>query len=96
MTILSPIARLRATKSQVPLALTSIDAEHAVAPRLLPPTRSTRSPIFSPPEGKLGTNYQHILLFDPEDGVLSLHGSHLRKAHLGLQLLAVSQLRFKH
>ena len=79
--------RLRASKSQVPLAVTFIsDAELAVAPHLLPPALRTRSPT-SPPEGKLGANHQHILLFDPEDGVLSLHRLTLEKSLPGAPII---------
>lgn len=85
----TPIARLRGSKpcypeSQAALALTFIsDSELVETPQLLPtspPNRRTYSPPPpSSPRRKLGTNYQHILLFDPEEGVLSLHRLTLEK-----------------
>jgi len=78
-----PVARLRGCKSlsnadqfKAALAFTFVsDTELATSPNLLPPlslASVTLSPTHSPTRPKRGTNYQHILLFNPEDGVLSL------------------------
>jgi hypothetical protein len=78
-----PVARLRGCKSlsnadqfKAALAFTFVsDTELATSPNLLPPLSLASvilSPTHSPPRSKRGSNYQHILLFNPEDGVLSL------------------------
>ncbi|KAF9527640.1 hypothetical protein CPB83DRAFT_895045 [Crepidotus variabilis] len=84
-TVLAPITRLRASRGtsngdvpKTPLAFTFVSTgELSASPNLLPPVTSpppTHSPSFSPSSrGKRGTNYQHVLMFDPEDGSLSLY-----------------------
>ncbi|KAJ3484267.1 hypothetical protein NLJ89_g11995 [Agrocybe chaxingu] len=86
MSTLGPLARLRASKAAsseqltAPLAFTFVSSNGlSASPDLLPPlspppvSHSPSSPSFSPSSrGKRGANYQHVLVFDPEEGVLSL------------------------
>lgn len=76
-----PIARLRGSKSpsnmdqfKAALAFSFVsDTELATLPNLPSPSpTSTTLSSKSPPRAKRSSNYQHILLFNPEDGVLSL------------------------
>ena len=89
MTNSTPIARLKGSRTlsqsdpRAALAFTFISSAELInSPGLLPPLSPipvTHSPTLSLASGKRGSNYQHILLFDPEDGVLSLHQLTLEK-----------------